>query len=69
MKKSFLFSFLLFAVVASFAQVNKGDKLVGVSFGSLSYTNSDSKTTYSNTPTVYNSDGNSFSVSVNPNVA
>lgn len=51
------------------AQTKKGDKLVGVSFGSISYTNSDSKTTYSNTPTVYNSDGSSFSISVNPNVA
>lgn len=43
--------------------------LVGVSFGSLSFTSSDSETTYSNTPTVYNSDGNSFSISVNPNIA
>jgi hypothetical protein len=51
------------------AQTKKGDKLVGVGLGSISYTNSDSKTTYSNTPTVYNSDGNSFSISVNPNVA
>lgn len=51
------------------AQTKKGDKIVGVSFGSISYTNSDSKTSYSNTPTVYNSDGNSFSISVNPNVA
>ncbi len=51
------------------AQTNKGDKMIGVSLGALSYTNSDSKTTYSNTPTVYNSDGNSFSISINPNVA
>lgn len=51
------------------AQTKKGDKMVGVSFGSVSYTNSDSKTTYSNTPTVYKSDGSSFSISVNPNVA
>ncbi|MFN8252071.1 MAG: hypothetical protein U0V75_09335 [Ferruginibacter sp.] len=51
------------------AQTKKGDKMVGVSFGSVSYTNSDSKTTYSNTPTIYNSDGSSFSISVNPNVA
>lgn len=59
---------LLMGTVAM-AQVSKGDKIVGVSFGSISYTNSDSKTTYSNTPTVYNSDGSSFSLSVNPNVA
>lgn len=51
------------------AQVKKGDKLVGVSFGSISYTNSDSRTTYSNTPTIYDSEGSSFSISVNPNVA
>jgi hypothetical protein len=51
------------------AQTKKGDKMVGVGFGSISYTNSDSKTSYSNTPTVYESKGNSFSISVNPNVA
>lgn len=57
------------SMLSAFSQVEKGSKLVGVSFGSVSYTNSDSKTTYSNTPTVYNSDGNSFSISINPNVA
>lgn len=51
-----------------FAQTEKGARLIGVSLGSLSYTNSDSKTSYSNTPTVYNSDGSSFSISVNPNI-
>jgi hypothetical protein len=51
------------------AQVEKGSRLVGVGIGSLSYTNSTSKTSYSNTPTVYNSDGNSFSISLYPNVA
>lgn len=60
--------FCLLSIV-SMAQTKKGDKLVGVGFGSISYTNSDSKTSYSNTATVYNSDGNSFSISVNPNVA
>jgi len=69
MKKVFLLSGLALLGLAVTAQTKKGDKLVGVSFGSISYTNSDSKTTYSNTPTVYNSDGNSFSISVNPNVA
>ncbi len=58
----------VFSLTAT-AQIKKGDKLVGVGIGSISYTNSDSKTTYSNTPTVYNSDGSSFSISVNPNVA
>lgn len=55
--------------LCSFAQLSKGDKIVGVSFGSISYTNSDAKTTYSNTPTVYKSEGSSFSISINPNVA
>lgn len=59
----------LIAVISAQAQNKKGDKLVGVGFGSISYTNSDSKTTYSNTPTVYNSEGNSFSISVFPSVA
>lgn len=68
MKKALL-ALLCLASVSAFAQVKKGDKLVGVSFGSISYTSSDSKTSYSNTPTVYESDGNSFSISVNPNVA
>lgn len=69
MKKIFTLAVCLFSMLSVFAQTKKGDKLVGVSFGSISYTNSDSKTTYSNTPTVYNSDGSSISVSVNPNVA
>lgn len=69
MKKLTLAALLLFATMTVFAQTKKGDKLVGVSFGSISYTNSDSKTTYSNTPTEYNSDGSSFSISINPNVA
>jgi hypothetical protein len=69
MKKIILAVLMLSIVFPVAAQIKKGDKLVGVSFGSISYTNSDSKTTYSNTPTVYNSDGSSFSISVNPNVA
>lgn len=69
MKKLLLLSGISILSLATIAQTKKGDKLVGVSFGSISYTNSDSKTTYSNTPTIYNSDGNSFSISVNPNVA
>lgn len=69
MKKLSLLAAGIFALLPVFSQTSKGDKLVGVSFGSISYTNSDSKTTYSNTPTVYNSDGNSFSINVNPNIA
>lgn len=55
--------------ILSHAQVAKGDKLVGVSFGSISYTDSKSQTTYSNTSTIYDSDGSSFSIAINPNVA
>lgn len=69
MKKSILFALLISTGIGAVAQTKKGDKMVGVGIGSISYTNSDSKTTYSNTPTVYNSDGTSFSISVNPNVA
>lgn len=69
MKKTLIASVCLFLSITVLAQVQKGTKLVGVSFGSISYTNSDSKTSYSNTPTIYNSEGNSFSISVNPNVA
>jgi hypothetical protein len=69
MKKITLLMAACLSLFAAFSQVSKGDKLVGVGIGSISYTNSDSKTSYSNTPTVYNSDGNSFSISVNPNVA
>lgn len=69
MKKLCISLGLSVLLCSAFAQTKKGDKLVGVGFGSVSYTNSDSKTTYSNTPTVYNSDGNSFSISVNPNIA
>lgn len=68
--KNLLLTFLFFTLSLSvIGQRKKGDKLVGVGIGSISYTNSDSKTTYSNTPTVYNSEGNSFSISINPNVA
>jgi hypothetical protein len=69
MKKIALMALCLISMTTVFSQTKKGDKLVGVGFGSISYTNSDSKTSYSNTPTVYNSDGNSFSISVNPNFA
>lgn len=69
MKKSLIVIVCTFCMLTAFSQTKKGDKMVGVGFGSVSYTNSDSKTSYSNTPTVYNSDGSSFSISVNPNVA
>ncbi|MGB8193559.1 MAG: outer membrane beta-barrel protein [Chitinophagaceae bacterium] len=69
MKKLALVLLSLCVICTAFAQLKKGDKLVGVGIGAISYTNSDSKTTYSNTPTVYNSDGSAFSISINPNVA
>lgn len=69
MKKVILFSGVLLLSVTAMAQVEKGTMLVGTNLGGLSFTSSDSKTTYSNTPTVYNSDGTSFSVSINPNIA
>lgn len=69
MKKLILILTATVATISAMAQTQKGDRLIGVGLGALSYTNSDSKTTYSNTPTVYNSDGNSFSISINPNVA
>ncbi len=43
--------------------------MVGVGIGSISYINSDSKTTYSNIPTIYEAEGSSFEIRVNPNVA
>lgn len=69
MKKLSICVIAFLTAISIQAQNKKGDKLVGVSFGSVSYTNSDAKTSYSNTPTVYKSEGNSFSISVNPNVA
>lgn len=67
MKKNAILVLCTVLSVIGFGQTKKGDKLVGVGFGSISYTNSNSKTSYSNTATVYKSDGNSFSISVNPN--
>lgn len=69
MKKLISSMLALFLTFGAFSQTEKGSKLFGVSFGSLSYTSSDSKTTYSNTATEYMSDGSSFSVSLNPNMA
>lgn len=68
MKKILAFTALCLSVSSLFSQVEKGTKLIGVGFGSFSFTNSNSQTSYSNTPTVYKSDGSSYSISVNPNV-
>lgn len=69
MKKILIISALMAVSLLTTAQTRRGDKLIGVSFGSLSFTSSDNQTTYSNTPVIYNSDGSSFSISINPNVA
>lgn len=69
MKKIFCLTLMLTLLFTARSQTKKGDKLIGVGIGSLSFTNSKSSTSYSNTSTIYNSDGNSFSISVNPNVA
>lgn len=69
MKKTILLAIFAIGISMTNAQTKKGDMLVGTSFGSMSFTSSKSSTTYSNTPTEYNSDGNSFSISLNPNIA
>jgi hypothetical protein len=69
MKKITCLTLAVTVLFTALSQTKKGDKLVGVGIGSLSFTDSKSTTTYSNTPTIYNSEGNSFSISLNPNVA
>ena len=51
------------------AQVQKGSKLIDVGIGGITIGGSKSTTSYSNTPTIYNSEGNSYSVSLYPEVA
>lgn len=65
MKKITLILALLAASFSN-AQISKGSKIIGTSFASFTVSGSKSETTYSNTPTVYNTDGNSFSFSINP---
>ncbi len=69
MKKQILFVLASFLFMAVSAQTEKGNRLIGVNFGGISYTNSDNNTSYSNTPTQYNSTSNGFSIYVNPSVA
>ncbi|MEQ1555146.1 MAG: DUF3575 domain-containing protein [Ferruginibacter sp.] len=69
MKKITLIFVCNFLLLTTFAQNEKGSKLVGVGIGGFSFTNSDSKTSYTNTTTVYNSKGSSYSIGINPNVA
>jgi hypothetical protein len=69
MKRKLLLIVFCISSVLAFSQVQKGSKLVGLSFGSASVTSSNSKTLYSNTTTVYDSKGTSLSFSINPSVA
>lgn len=69
MKKGMILLATCLSPLLAFSQLEKGTKLFGVGFGSVSYNNSNSKTTYSNTPTIYKSTGTSISISVNPSVA
>jgi hypothetical protein len=68
MKKIIMLIAGCISLFSGFSQTKKGSRLIGVGIGSASYTNSKSSTSYSNTPTVYKSDGNSFSIGVYPNV-
>lgn len=66
MKKSIFYLIFILMLTTTKAQTLKGDWLLGVSIGSINHTSSNSKTTYSNTPTVCNSKGNSTSFSIGP---
>ncbi len=68
MKKIILFCLLATIVSTLNAQTLKGDWLLGASLGNISYTSSKSSTSYSNTPTVYDSKGNSTSLSIYPTI-
>jgi hypothetical protein len=69
MKKILLLSFFSLSFIPAFSQLEKGTKLIGVGFGSFGFTNNKNNTSYTNTPTVNKSDGNSYSFSIFPNVA
>lgn len=68
MKKIILLCLLTTTVSALNAQTLKGDWLLGASLGNINYTSSKSSTTYSNTPTVYDSKGNATSLSIYPTI-
>jgi hypothetical protein len=48
------------------AAIAKGSMTIGTGLGGITFGDNKSSTSYSNTPTVYESDGNSFSISVYP---
>ena len=68
MKKQILLFVTLLIVLFVSAQTEKGSKLVSVGIGGFNYGHSDYTTSYSNTPTVYNSTSNSFNIYINPTV-
>lgn len=68
MKKIILSALAACSSFMAFSQTSAGQFLVGASLGSGSFTNSKSTTTYSNTPTIYTSDGNSTNFSINPTI-
>lgn len=55
-----------FISVQLFSQTQKGNWMLGTSFGSAGFSSSNGKTTYSNTATEYNSKGRSLSISAYP---
>jgi hypothetical protein len=69
MKKISILIVCLMSSALAFPQVQKGSMLAGVGLAGIGFNHSDSKTSYSNTTTVYDSKGSSFSFNVNPTVA
>lgn len=67
-KNMFFFTLTFLISFSFFAQNLKGTKLLGVGIGSIYFTNSDSETSYSNTPTVYLNDTRSFGMTIYPSV-
>lgn len=67
MKKiTFIAAFLVMSLAN--AQISKGSKLIGTSFAFGSISGTESTTTYSNTPTVYSSDGTSINFGISPSI-
>ncbi|MBL7811285.1 MAG: hypothetical protein JNL57_03590 [Bacteroidetes bacterium] len=68
MKKTTIILFSGVSAMNLFSQTNKGQFLIGTGIGSAGSTTSESSTSYSNTPTIYNSKGNSTSWNLNPTI-
>lgn len=67
MKKIILLGVFAFSSMLN-AQISKGNWLVGSSVFYGNIGNSENTTTYSNSPTEYNSEGNSFQIGLSPNI-